>query len=75
MGHFNPEVFAQALDAMEESGLVKHLILVAWNDRAAKDEGFAFPRGTKTLSMRERRMDLVLDDDTLRFAQAAVQAA
>lgn len=75
VGHFNPEVLTEALDVMEEVGAVKHLILVAWSDRAAKDEGFNFPRGTKTLSMRERRMHLVLDGDSFRFVQAPAQAA
>lgn len=75
LGDFNPEIFEQALQVMEEAGVVRHLILVSWNDRAAKDEGFSFPRGTKSLLMRERRMQLVLDGDTFRFDAQAAQAA
>lgn len=75
LSDFNPEVFAEALAAMEEGGAVHHLILVSWNDRAAKEEGFQFPRGTKSLQMRERRTSLALDGDTLRFEMPTAQAA
>jgi len=75
VGSFNPEVFAEALEVIEQEGKVKHLVVVAWNDKAAKEEGFVFPRGTKTLPMRERRTDLVVDSGVFMFTQSRAQAA